>query len=245
MKRLEGKVALVTGAARGQGAAEVTLFAEEGATVIVADILDDLGQRVAEQVENAAYCHLDVTSPEQWRDAVAMAEDRYGSLDILVNNAGIAFRRPADQITLDEWRHVMAVNLDGVWIGTKAVVPAMRRAGGGSIVNIASTAGIHGVARSAAYSASKGGVRLFTKSAAKLYGPDGIRCNAVNPGVIMTDMQQMLKDDEAERLRREAEIPLGRIGTSQDVAYAVLFLASDEAAYITGADLALDGGMTS
>jgi 3alpha(or 20beta)-hydroxysteroid dehydrogenase len=249
MGRLDGKVALISGGARGQGATEAQLFAREGAKVVVGDILDEEGRKVEAEVRaaggEATYVHLDVTKEDQWRAAVDTAVQRYGKLDILVNNAGILLRKSIEAMTVEEWDRIMAVNLKGVFLGTKHAIPAMRRAGGGSIINISSTAGLVGSpGDSSAYTATKGGVRLFTKATAIQHAHDNIRCNSVHPGPIATDMIRDTLDDPdlwAQRLRR---LPMGRAGTTADVAYGVLYLASDEASYVTGSELVIDGGTT-
>ncbi|MXY22759.1 MAG: glucose 1-dehydrogenase [Dehalococcoidia bacterium] len=246
--RLEGKVALISGGARGQGAVEAKLFASEGASVVIGDILDDLGRQVeaeiAESGGNATYVHVDVTSESQWNDAVNTAVERYGKLDILVNNAGILIRAGVEDTTGEDWDRIMDINGKGVFLGTKAAIPAMRDAGGGSIINISSIAGLQGSPASAAYSATKGAVRILTKSTAVQYAKEGIRCNSVHPGLIYTDMtRDTLDTPEGEREWR-ARVPMGYIGVSEDVAKGVLFLASDESSYMTGSELVIDGGIT-
>jgi len=249
MGRLDGKVALISGGARGQGATEAKLFVREGAKVVFGDVLDAEGRHVEEEIRaaggEATYVHLDVTQEEHWRAAVDTAVQRYGKLNVLVNNAGILLRKSIEDTTVEEWDRIMAVNLKGVFLGTKAAIPAMRRAGGGSIINISSTAGLVGSpGGTSAYIATKGGVRLFTKATAIQHAKDNIRCNSVHPGPIATDMiRDTLEDPElwAQRLRR---LPMGRAGTTEDVAYGVLFLASDESSYMTGSELVIDGGTT-
>ena len=246
--RLEGKVALISGGARGQGAVEAKLFASEGASVIIGDVLDDAGKQVeaeiAESGGNATYVHLDVTSESQWNDAVNAAVERYGKLDILVNNAGILIRAGVEDTTEEDWDRIMDVNGKGVFLGTKAVIPAMRDAGGGSIINISSVAGLQGFPIASAYSATKGAVRILTKSTAVQYAAENIRCNSVHPGLIYTDMTKDTLDiPEAERELR-ARVPMGRLGVSEDVAKGVMFLASDESSYMTGSELVIDGGIT-
>jgi 3alpha(or 20beta)-hydroxysteroid dehydrogenase len=249
MGRLDGKVALISGGARGQGATEAQLFAREGAKVVLGDILDVQGRQVEAEVKasggEATYVHLDVTNEEHWRAAVDTAVRRYGKLDILVNNAGILLRKAIEEMTVEEWDRIMAINLKGVFLGTKYAIPAMRSAGGGSIINISSTAGLVGSpGGSSAYIATKGGVRLFTKATAIQHAKDKIRCNSVHPGPIATEMiRDTLENQElwAQRLRR---LPMGRAGTPEDVAYGVLYLASDESSYVTGSELVIDGGTT-
>ena len=183
--RLEGKVALISGGARGQGAVEAKLFASEGASVVIGDILDDAGRQVeaeiAESGGSATYVHLDVTSESEWNDAVSAAVERYGKLDILVNNAGILIRAGVEDTTEEDWDRIMDINAKGVFLGTKAAIPAMREAGGGSIINISSVAGLQGSPGAAAYSSTKGAVRILTKSTAVQYATENIRCNSVHP----------------------------------------------------------------
>ena len=247
MGRLEGKVALISGGARGQGAAEATMFANEGAMVVIGDVLDEAGTELEAEIRRqggqATYVHLDVTSEEDWDRAVSLAEDRYGKLNVLVNNAGITLRRNLEETTAEDWDSVMEINAKGVFLGTRYSVPAMRRAGSGSIVNISSISGLVGMG-APAYNASKGAVRLLTKMVAMEYAKDQIRCNSVHPGSIDTLMFQSGHHDEAARAKRASQIPLGRIGTTEDVAYGVLYLASDESSYVTGSELVVDGGDT-
>jgi cyclopentanol dehydrogenase len=247
MGRLDGKVALISGGARGQGAAEAKLFVREGANVVFGDVLDEEGRKVEAEVRatggEATYVHLDVTQEGQWRTAVDAAVQRYGKLDILVNNAGILLRKSIEETTVEEWDRIMAVNLKGVFLGTKHALPAMRRSGGGSIINISSTAGLVGSpGGTSAYVATKGGVRLFTKATAVQHAKDNIRCNSVHPGPIATEMIRSLVADEVAWDMRLARLPMGRAGTTEEVAYGVLYLASDESSYMTGSELVIDGG---
>ena len=249
MGRLDGKVALISGGARGQGATEGQMMAQEGAKVVLGDILDEQGRAVEAEIRAAGgaatYVHLNVTSESDWQSAVQTAESTYGGLHVLVNNAGILIRATIEETTEDDFDRIMAVNVKGVFLGTKHAIPAMRRAGGGSIVNISSVAGLVGSpGETAAYSATKGGVRLFTKSTAIQHASDNIRCNSVHPGPIATDMiKDMLEDPEQweQRMRR---LPLKRPGRPEDIAYGVIYLASDESSYVTGAELVIDGGTT-
>jgi NAD(P)-dependent dehydrogenase (short-subunit alcohol dehydrogenase family) len=249
MGRLDGKVALISGGARGQGETEARLFVREGAKVVFGDILDAEGQKVEAEIRasggDATYVRLDVTSERDWRAAVETVVRQYGKLTVLVNNAGIIIRKGIEETTVEEWDRTQAVNVRGVFLGTKHAIPAMRQAGGGSIINISSIAGLVGSTYgSAAYIASKGAVRLFTKATAIQHAKDNIRCNSIHPGPIETAMIQDTLEDEAflqDRLRR---IPLGRIGKVEDVAYGVLYLASDESSYVTGSELVIDGGAT-
>ena len=249
MGRLDGKVALISGGARGQGAAEANLFAREGAKVVFGDVLDDQGKQVEAEIHEvggeALYIHLDVTREADWVSAVETAVSRYRKLDILVNNAGITIRKTIEDTTKEDWDRIMAINAKGVFLGTKQAIPAMRQSGGGSIVNISSTAGLVGGPYSgASYSATKGAVRLFTKSTAIQYAKEGIRCNSVHPGLLETPMTEDILADAAHREERTQRIPLGKIGTAEDIAYGVLYLASDEASFITGSELVIDGGAT-
>ena len=249
MGRLDGKVALISGGARGQGAAEARLFVREGATVVFGDILDGEGTKVEAGIRasggDATYVHLDVTREADWRGAVATAVQTYGRLDVLVNNAGILIRTKIEETTEAEWDRIMAVNVKGVFLGTKCAIPVMRQAGGGSIINISSTAGLVGSpGETAAYTATKGAVRLFTKATAIQHARDNIRCNSVHPGPIATDMIKDMLENPAlweQRLRR---LPMRRVGTPEDVAYGVLYLASDESSFVTGSELVIDGGTT-
>ena len=243
--RLEGKVALISGGARGMGAEEALLFAKEGAKVVVADVLEGEGRDIAASIPGgqAIFVRLDVTKEADWQRAVSMAEEVYKRLDILVNNAGVSAVGGIEDTTVEEWDRVMEVNAKGVFLGTKYAIPAMQRTGGGSIINISSQLGIVAMAESSPqYIASKGAVRLLTKSTALQYAEDGIRCNSVHPGPIVTPMTQGRRSDEAVRELMESRIPLGRYGEAIDVAYGVLYLASDEASFVTGSELVIDGG---
>ena len=246
--RLEGKVALITGAARGQGAAEAKLFAQEGAKVLLADVSDPEGIAVAAEIAeaggDAVYVHLDVTNEAEWDAAVQEAVSSFGKLDVLVNNAGIWRRGHVMETSSEQWDDIMDVNAKGVFLGTKAAIPEMRKAGGGSIVNISSTAGLVGSKTSSAYSASKGAVRIFSKSTAIQYASEGIRANSIHPGPIDTDMGDQVWPDPTSRDASIARTALSRIGTAQDIAYGALYLASDEASFVTGSELVIDGGVT-
>ena len=248
MGRLDGKVALISGGARGQGAVETELFVKEGAKVIFGDVLDDEGRKVEARVRElggeATYVHLDVTSEDDWRSAVDLAESQYGLLNVLVNNAGIARAHTAEEVSVEAWDEIMDVNGKGVMLGTKYSIPALQRAGGGSIINISSIAGIVGRTHaSPIYSASKGAVRVMTKHTAMRHAEDNIRCNSIHPGPIDTPMLRRA-DAPVDPESRALDIPLGRLGTSEDVAFGVLYLASDESSFITGIELVIDGGVT-
>ncbi|PKB63838.1 MAG: cyclopentanol dehydrogenase [SAR202 cluster bacterium Io17-Chloro-G2] len=249
MGRLDGKVAIVSGGARGQGATEAKMFAREGAKVVLGDVLDEEGKQVEAQINesggDATYVHLDVTREDDWRTAVETAVGRYGKLDILVNNAGILIRKGLEDTTVEDWDRIMGVNAKGVFLGTRQAIPAMRQAGGGSIINISSTAGLVGSPDgSPSYTASKGAVRLFTKSTAIQYAKERIRCNSVHPGPIDTEMIQDTLTDPARLEQRMQRLPMGRVGTPEDIAYGVLYLASDESSFVTGSELVIDGGTT-
>ncbi len=244
--RLEGKVALVTGAAAGIGAAIARRFAAEGAAVAITDVRTERGAALSEAL-NADGCRtcfmpLDVVSEPQWATAVERTIEAFGKLTVLVNNAGIYARRLIGETSANEWDRMMEVNAKGVFLGVKAAVPAMRAAGGGSIVNLSSIAGIMGSAYSSDYNASKGAVRILTKCAAVQHAKDNIRCNSVHPAPIDTDMGREALPEGDVREQRLREIPLGRVGTPEEVANTVLFLASDEASYVTGSELVVDGG---
>ena len=246
--RLDGKVALISGGSRGQGATEAVLFSQEGASVVIADVLEEEGKKLEAKINEsgreARFIRLDVTSEDDWRSAIAETVRSFGKLNILVNNAAIYRRVPIEDTTLDEWNRVMDVNSTGVFLGTKHVIPEMRKAGGGSIINISSVAGLVGSARGSAYGASKGGVRIFTKLTAIQHALDGIRANSIHPGPIDTDMIAETLSTPEGRSASIDRVPLGRIGTVEDVAYGALFLASDESSFMTGAELVIDGGVT-
>jgi NAD(P)-dependent dehydrogenase (short-subunit alcohol dehydrogenase family) len=244
--RLDGKVALISGAARGMGECEARLFAREGAKVVLGDILEEPGSKVAEEVVRqggtVTFVRLDVTSEADWQRAVETTERIYGRLHILVNNAGIVRMAPLDETSLAAWHEVINVNQTGVFLGMKHAIPAMRRAGGGSIINISSVAGLVGLPSIPAYQASKGAVRLLTKHAAVQYAKDNIRVNSIHPGRIETPMTAPLNPERREMVLRMT--PLGRDGKPEEVAYGVLYLASDESSFVTGAELVIDGGYT-
>jgi len=247
--RLQGKTAIITGAASGMGAAEAILFAGEGCKVVVSDLSDDLGQGVVGEINNdggeAVYVHTDVTSEEAWTSLVDVTLARFGGIDILVNNAGLSSSFVQDDDDFEAWKKLLDVNLNGVYLGTRAVLPAMKSSGGGSIVNISSISGYVGSAGGhPGYFASKGGVRIYTKAMAFKHGPDGIRVNTVHPGVMPPMRSAAHFGTPSPRVNRLIDmIPLRRRGEPNDVANAVLFLASDDAAYITGTELIVDGGM--
>jgi 3alpha(or 20beta)-hydroxysteroid dehydrogenase len=242
---LDGKVALVTGGARGMGAAEVRRLHDAGAIVVAADILDDDGKALADSLgDRVTYVHLDVTSEDAWVDVVAQVERDFGHLDVLVNNAGILQFNALADTPLAEFREVLEVNLIGTFLGMKAAIPAMKRAGGGSIVNISSTEGLAGTVFCGAYTASKFGVRGITKVAAIEYGGDKIRVNSVHPGGIDTPMTRAVMDEEGRKYVGKRVAGLKRMGEADEVAGVVLFLASDDSSYCTGAEFVVDGGVT-
>ena len=254
-KRLEGKVVMITGGASGIGAASARLFAEHGAGVAIADLNDNLGHRVADEIAaaggSALYHHLDTSSEDEWREAMEAVLERFGRLDIMLNAAGVSGRGPdgatsppVADLGLDNWNHVMAVNATGVFLGTKHAIGPMLAAGGGSIINISSIYGIVGSINSASYHASKGAVRTFTKAAAAQYATQGIRVNSVHPGFVDTPMTQPIHDDPERAGPRLAQTPAGHFGQPIDIAHGCLFLASDESRWMTGAELVIDGGMT-
>ena len=247
--RLEGKVAIITGGARGQGATEARMFAQEGAKVVIGDIRDELGVQVEAEIRElggeAVYLHLDVTSDDDWQRAIETAEQQFGKVDVLVNNAAIVLRKDIEETTGEDWDNIMEINAKGVFLGTKAVIPAMRRAGGGSIINISSISGLVSIGPPA-YIATKGAVRLFTKSTAIQYASENIRANSIHPGSIDTDMRREgLGSQTSEEIQARVDnIPLGRVGTTEDISFGALFLASDESSFMTGSELVIDGGYT-
>jgi len=265
MNRLDGKVALISGAARGLGGETAQLMAKEGAKVVVGDVLDDRGrQTVAAIISSggqAEYVHLDVTKESDWAAAVDSTVSKFGKLDILVNNAGVFIGKGIEEILFDEWNKLIAVNMTGVFLGTRVAAPALREAGkasehGSAIVNLASIAGIVGSQLDPLYSMTKGGVTLFSKSAALEFARKGyrIRVNSIHPGIIQTDMGEQTFVARAQRTGsndtttvRQAvtdTVPWGRLGVPMDIAKGIVFLASDDAGYMTGAGLVVDGGVT-
>ena len=251
--RLEGRVALITGGARGMGAAEAKLFSREGAKVVIADILEDEGRQTEAEINetggDAIFIKLDVSQQSDWDAAIERTVEQFGKLDVIVNNAGIASGFTIEETTVEHWDQIMDVNAKGVFLGTKAAIAQMlSQGGGGSIINISSVSGMIGQKGvSAAYNASKGAVRIFTKSAAVQYASDGIRVNSIHPGGTVTPMTQQVWqgseiDDDGFVLA--PEIPLGRAAKPEEIAYGALYLASDDSSYVTGAELVIDGGVT-
>ena len=253
--RLKGKVALLTGAAAaiegelmGFGGAAAHLFVREGASVVLTDIRDELGERAAAALRasgaEARYMRLDVTSEANWKQVVDAVMATYGRLDILFNNAGVSFPMKVEEITVEIWERELGVHAKGVFLGTRTAIPAMRKGGGGSIVNTSSVMGIVGSPTSPAYSAAKGAITVFTKSAALQYAKENIRINSVHPGYADTPLTAKRFSDPAVREALIQRTPMGRLGTAMDIAQGVLFLASDEASWMTGSELVIDGGMT-
>jgi 3alpha(or 20beta)-hydroxysteroid dehydrogenase len=240
-ERLAGKVALVSGGARGMGASHVRAMVAEGAKVVFGDILDDEGKAVAAEVdptfEAVRYVHLDVTKPELWESAVATAVDEFGGVDVLVNNAGIINIGTLEDYELSEWQRILDINLTGVFLGIRAVVKPMKEAGRGSIINISSIEGMAGTIACHGYTATKFAVRGLTKSAALELGPSGIRVNSIHPGLIKTPMTEWVPEDIFQSA-------LGRIAEPREVSNLVVYLASDESSYSTGSEFVVDGGTT-
>jgi NAD(P)-dependent dehydrogenase (short-subunit alcohol dehydrogenase family) len=253
MKRVQGKVALVTGAALGLGRAAAAMLAREGARVVLTDIQSEEGGRAAEEIVagggEAMFLRQDVASEEDWRRVMGSVASRFGPLDVLVNNAGVALSASIEDTSLEQWRWLMGINLDGVFLGTRYAITAMKRRGG-SIINLSSIEGLIGDPNLAAYNASKGGVRLLTKSSALHCAKAGykIRVNSIHPGYIRTPMVEGYVAAQADPSAASAAIaaahPLGHIGEPNDIAYGVLYLASDESKFVTGAELVIDGGYT-
>ena len=253
MGRLDGKVAVITGAALGIGKATAELFVREGARVAITDVLETEGRALAERLSKAGagakYWHLDVANESEVERVLAEVAKEFGRLDVLVNNAGISgASRPTDTITEAEWDQVMAINVKGVFLCTKHAIAHLRRSGGGSIVNLSSIYGLVGAPDSPPYHASKGAVRLMSKTDAMLYAHDGIRVNSVHPGFIWTPMVENFlnasPDPAAGRKAIEALHPIGHIGDAEDVAYGILYLSCNESKFVTGTELVIDGGYT-
>ncbi len=251
MGRVEGKVALITGGASGIGRASAELLAAEGARVVIADIDETGAAAVARAIGEAALMmRLDVTSEDDWRAAIAGTLEAFGQLHVLVNSAGVSVLKNVEDTTLEEWRFVNGVNLDGTFLGCKHAIPAIRESGGGAIINLSSVSGLVGGHNLAAYNASKGGVRLLTKSVALHCARKGynIRCNSVHPTFIDTPILEPIlaraEDPELMRQKLARQVPIGRLGRPEEVAAGILYLASDESAFMTGAEFVLDGGVT-
>jgi NAD(P)-dependent dehydrogenase (short-subunit alcohol dehydrogenase family) len=254
MNRVKDKVAIVTGGARGLGKACALLLAKEGAKIVATDVDEAQGKKVADEINEqggeAIFIKHDVTKEIEWSRVIRETVERFGKLDVLVNNAGVILTKTIEDMSLDEWRWLMSVNLDGVFLGTKHAMGAMKKSGGGSIINMSSAAGIKALGRTdtSAYHASKGGVRLFTKAAAFELSKVGlgynIRVNSVHPGVIVTELIAAMKPNEEAMKKALTDHLVGHLGEPIDVAYGVLYLASDESRFITGSELIIDGGWT-
>ncbi len=241
MWQLEGKVVLITGGARGMGESTARLFVASGARVVIGDLLDDAGHKLAAELgEAAAFHHLDVASPDDWSRIVAFAQSRFGKLDALVNNAGIEKTGDIASFAFEDYQRVIAVNQTGVWLGMKLAFPALKAAGGGAIVNISSVAGLQGIHGYSAYCASKWAVRGMTKAAALEFGAHGIRVNSIHPGTIDTPMNAAMR----EYAQKFCEtLPVPRMGRPEEVAQLIAFLISEASAYCTGGEYLIDGGM--
>ncbi|MGC9362195.1 MAG: SDR family NAD(P)-dependent oxidoreductase [Candidatus Syntrophosphaera sp.] len=250
MQRLKNKVALITGAARGMGETDAYLFAEEGASLILTDVDKENLDRVAEKVKSRGTQVLalavDVASEEDWKKVANEADKMFGRVDILVNNAGIVRMEGVEAATKEQWDKIIAVNQTGTWLGIKYIVPLMRKAGGGSIVNINSVYGLIGSGTSVAYHASKGAMRVISKTAAMEFAKDNIRVNTIFPGGIDTGIDTGQSDEETKAMMEQflKLIPMGRMGNPMEIANAVLYFASEESSYTTGAELVIDGGWT-
>jgi len=247
--RLAGKTALISGAAQGLGAAMACRFAEEGALVFIGDLKAETGNQVVEKIRGkggkAFFLALDVTNEQNWIDAIAEIQTQAGRLDILVNNAGINIREPIEEMKVENLDAMLAVNVKGPFLGIKRAIPVLRKGGGGSIINISSVCGLIGHAYTTeAYTVTKGAVTLLTKTIAVRYAKDNIRCNSIHPSTVDTPLVQELFKDPVKKQQRYGEVPLGRLATEADVANAALFLASDEAAFLNGVALPVDGGTT-
>ena len=246
--RLKDKVAFISGGARGIGAAIAKLFAMEGAKVVIGDVLEEEGRKTETEINETGgeslFLRMDVTSEDEWQQAVASTLARFGKLDVLVNNAGIGGTGKVEDTTVEAWDRVMDVNAKGVFLGTKAAIPELRRSGGGSIINISSQVGLVGTeTASPQYQASKGAVRMLTKATAIQYADDRIRVNSVHPGPIITPMLETSDDGEMDQILL-SRIPLKKYGEPDNVAFGVLLLASDESCFMTGSEMVIDGGYT-
>jgi cyclopentanol dehydrogenase len=243
-ERLKGKVALVSGGARGQGASHGQLFASEGAQVVLGDIREKEGKRLASELDAdglaVRFARLDVTRSADWEAAVSLAETEFGRLDVLVNNAGIVAFSSAVDTSDEEWHRVLAVNQTGMFFGMRAAIPAMRRAGGGSIVNISSTLAVGAIPGYFAYQATKAAIAMMTRAAAVDYAADNIRVNSILPGLIHTEMTK--EEPEGAVQGHISLTPLGRGGTPLEISYGALYLSSDESSFVTGTELVIDGG---
>ena len=248
--RLDGKVAFISGGARGMGATEAKLFASEGAAVVFGDVLEKEGQRTEAEIIDSGgkgiFIHLDVASEKSWEKAISTTIDKFGKLNILVNNAGVSGRALIEDTSVEEWDRIMDVNAKGTFLGTKAALQELKKADGASIINISSQLGIVGsdLGVSAAYQASKGAVRLLTKATALEYASEGIRCNSVHPAPVNTELTAVSRENPEVFAKTKSNIPLGRFAEPMEIAKAVLYLASDESSFMTGSELVVDGGWT-
>ena len=248
--RLDGKVAFISGGARGMGATEAKLFASEGAAVVFGDVLEKEGRRTEAEIIDSGgkgiFIHLDVASEKSWEKAISTTIDKFGKLNILVNNAGVSGRALIEDTSVEEWNRIMDVNAKGTFLGTKAALPELKKADGASIINISSQLGIVGsdLGVSAAYQASKGAVRLLTKATALEYASEGIRCNSVHPAPVNTELTAVSRENPEVFAKTKSNIPLGRFAEPMEIAKAVLYLASDESSFMTGSELVVDGGWT-
>ena len=247
MGRLENKVALITGGSRGMGAAEAQLFAEEGAHVIIGDILEEQGRTTASKIDTpdtrCLFERLDVLNVSNWKSVIQTIVSKFGKLDVLVNNAGVTSRKMLLDTSEVEWDRVMDINCKGTFLGIKTTIPVLKNSGGGSIINISSQMGLVGADYiSPQYQASKGAVRLLTKSVAIQYAPNNIRCNSIHPAPIETDMTAEVRDNPEAFQNMLRRIPMARYGKPKEVAYAALYLASDESSFVTGSEVVVDGG---
>ena len=255
---MKNKIVLITGAASGIGAATAKRLASEGALIIVSDVNNELGSQITTEIttqgSDAIFLALDVTNESMWQKICCHIENEFGKLDVLINNAGLLFHIPITEMLLTDWHRLMAVNLDGVFLGTKHVIPLMRKGKGGNIINVSSAAGIVGSSTAAAYCASKGGVRLFTKAASLEYAQDNIRINSIHPGPVVTPIfekmdgwstfvTQMGGEENVWKAKAHST-PLKRVAMPEEIANAILFLASNESSYMTGCELVIDGGFT-
>ena len=248
--RLDGKVAFISGGARGMGATEAKLFASEGAAVVFGDVLEKEGQRTEAEIIDSGgkgiFIHLDVASEKSWEKAISTTIDKFGKLNILVNNAGVSGRALIEDTSVEDWDRIMDVNAKGTFLGTKAALQELKKADGASIINISSQLGIVGsdLGVSAAYQASKGAVRLLTKATALEYASEGIRCNSVHPAPVNTELTAVSRENPEVFAKTKSNIPMGRFAEPMEIAKAVLYLASDESSFMTGSELVVDGGWT-
>ncbi|MFD0554986.1 SDR family NAD(P)-dependent oxidoreductase [Streptomyces rectiviolaceus] len=247
-QRLDGKVALITGATGGIGAATAELFAREGGHLVITDVADgplrDLAHRIEEYGTRVVTAHLDVSSAQEWEKVIALVRDRFGTLDVLVNLAGIVDWPGIEETREEDWDRVIAVNQKGTWLGMKSAMPLLRAGGNASVINTSSVLGLVGSGSAAAYQASKGAVRLLSKTAAVEYARQGVRVNSLHPGVIATPMIQEILDEQGDQQPDIQRTPMRRAGHADEIAPAILFLACDDSSFVTGSELVVDGGLT-